>query len=187
MSSSLNLFPARIRWCNADGTLTPEASRALYTLTERVGGTIGDVGVDTFAVLGSGSDQQGTVLDMTAAPVLAGDLPLPEPSQPTAPSFAAGFVMQGNSDGAAFADVVVQPASAAGPFQAVAATASPMAYTARDAGHLSVQGGTVSALALARGSTSITLGQVSGLIPLAAGDKVTITYTAAPTLTFIPR
>jgi hypothetical protein len=47
--SVLNLFPARIRWCNADGTLTPEALRMLEVLVARVGGTMGDVGADVFA------------------------------------------------------------------------------------------------------------------------------------------
>lgn len=46
---SLFLFPARVRWANADGTLTPEAYRALQALMARVGGPIGDQGLDTFA------------------------------------------------------------------------------------------------------------------------------------------
>jgi len=48
--SVLNLFPARIRWCNPDGTLTPQALRMLEVLVQRVGGTLGDVGTDMFAV-----------------------------------------------------------------------------------------------------------------------------------------
>ena len=38
MATTLALFPARIRFTNADGTLTPEAFRALAQLLERVGG-----------------------------------------------------------------------------------------------------------------------------------------------------
>lgn len=54
MSTPLHLFPARIAFCNPDGTLTPEAYRALQTLLQRVGGPLGDNGVDVFG------DQTGT-------------------------------------------------------------------------------------------------------------------------------
>lgn len=40
MSQPLSLFPARIRFVNSDGTLTPEAYRSLQTLLVRVGGPI---------------------------------------------------------------------------------------------------------------------------------------------------
>lgn len=40
--STLSLFPARVRFTNADGTLTPEAYRSLQTLLARVGGLTGD-------------------------------------------------------------------------------------------------------------------------------------------------
>lgn len=47
--TTLSLFPARIRFTNTDGTLTPEAYRALKILFDRVGGALGDNGVDMFA------------------------------------------------------------------------------------------------------------------------------------------
>lgn len=47
--TALTLFPSRIRFVNADGTLTPEAVRMLEVLVTRVGGTLGDVGTDVFA------------------------------------------------------------------------------------------------------------------------------------------
>jgi hypothetical protein len=47
--SALTLFPARIRFVNADGTLTPEALRMLELLVGRVGGTVGDLGDDVHA------------------------------------------------------------------------------------------------------------------------------------------
>ena len=61
MSSTLSLFPSRIKIANQDGTMTPEFYRALQALFNRVGGTLGDVGVDTFgsAVMG-GSDSIGS-------------------------------------------------------------------------------------------------------------------------------
>lgn len=40
MATILSLFPARIAFVNADGTLTPEAYRALQTLMVRVGGPV---------------------------------------------------------------------------------------------------------------------------------------------------
>jgi hypothetical protein len=47
--SALTPFNNRTRWCNPDGTLTPEALRLLEILRDRAGGTLGDVGVDVFA------------------------------------------------------------------------------------------------------------------------------------------
>lgn len=46
--SALALFPARIRFVNADGTLTPEAYRALQEIVSRTGGVLGTIGSDTF-------------------------------------------------------------------------------------------------------------------------------------------
>ena len=45
--AALNLFPARIRFVNADGTLTPEAYRALQDVLSRIGGPLGNNGGDT--------------------------------------------------------------------------------------------------------------------------------------------
>ena len=63
--------------------------------------------------------------------------------------------------------------------------ASPFSYTATAAGVLVVDGGTVSAVSLARGSVSATA-PITGLFPLRNGDTVKVTYTAAPTLTWFP-
>ena len=58
MSSVLSVFPPRVRFVNPDGTLTPEGYRAIEALYDRVGGAIGDNGVDTFGiVMEAGSDQ----------------------------------------------------------------------------------------------------------------------------------
>lgn len=46
--TALVLFPARIRFVNADGTLTPEAYRALQEIVSRTGGVLGAVGSDTY-------------------------------------------------------------------------------------------------------------------------------------------
>jgi hypothetical protein len=64
-SNVLNLFPARIAFVNADGTLTAEAYRALQTLTIRVGGPLGDNGVDVFADISGVSTVSSSVTDTT--------------------------------------------------------------------------------------------------------------------------
>ena len=64
--AALNLFPARVRFVNDDGTLTMEAYRALQIVFSRVGGTLGDVGADTFTVqapMGQASDNP-SITDM---------------------------------------------------------------------------------------------------------------------------
>lgn len=65
--SILNLFPARIRWSNPDGTLTQEALRMLTVLVERVGGTLGDVGADVFAPVDAQDDAAGAEMALQPA------------------------------------------------------------------------------------------------------------------------
>jgi hypothetical protein len=200
MSNALNLFPARVRWSNADGTLTVEALRMLEILVSRVGGTIGDAGSDVYSISINGGDAQqsagetvsgsdGGVFAQAADTSSLGDMvtatacvpPVADPvlMQAAVASAMLETIFQGGD--------VMQSASSTAPLQGVAATASPMAFVARDHGALSVQGGTVSLVTFARGGASITLGLTNGLIQLSTGDKVTVTYSAAPTLTFIPR
>ena len=62
---------------------------------------------------------------------------------------------------------------------------SPYAYTAQSNGHVVVTGGTVSAISLTRVSAHAT-GFTAGFIPVGNKDVVTVTYTVAPTMTFIP-
>ena len=60
--AALNLCPSRIRFVSADGTLTPEAYRALQAIVERTGGVLGDVGVDTsMTVSMGGNDLQQSI------------------------------------------------------------------------------------------------------------------------------
>lgn len=85
--TTLNLFPARIRFVNADGTLTPEAFRALKILFDRVGGALGDNGVDVFAAFGGGNADSllGEVLarEMLVQPTSPDECFLPDVLQPT--------------------------------------------------------------------------------------------------------
>ncbi len=64
MATSINLFPARVRFVNPDGTLTPEAYRALQGLVTRTGDSVGGDEVDLFGfVMGVASgDMSGALL-----------------------------------------------------------------------------------------------------------------------------
>lgn len=65
--------------------------------------------------------------------------------------------------------------------------ASPYTYTAPVKGFLILSGGTVSAVAFSRdGTTFYSYGVTAGPFPLNAADRIRITYTVAPTLTFVP-
>lgn len=68
----------------------------------------------------------------------------------------------------------------------VALGASPFTFTATTIGDLLVRGGTVSANTLSRGNDSVSC-PAEGFIPMAANDRVTITYSVLPTVTFVPR
>ena len=74
--------------------------------------------------------------------------------------------------------------SAEKPIVALTVGASPWAWTADTIGHINVVGGTVSLRTLTRGITTNVTG--AQLIPVAAGDIVTITYSVAPQASFIP-
>lgn len=67
----------------------------------------------------------------------------------------------------------------------VTLTGSPYAYTAQQPGQLFVNGGTVSAVTLTRAGTTVNA-PAAGCY-LTPGDTITVTYTVAPTVTFVPR
>lgn len=67
----------------------------------------------------------------------------------------------------------------------ITVTGSPFSYTAQSNGYVLVTGGTVSAISFTRVSAHAT-GLITGFIPVDNKDVVTITYTVAPTITFIP-
>lgn len=65
--------------------------------------------------------------------------------------------------------------------------ASPYTYTAAVKGFMIVSGGTVSAVSFSRdGTTFYNYGLTSGPFPLNAADRIRVTYTVAPTMTFVP-
>lgn len=69
--------------------------------------------------------------------------------------------------------------------EAITATGSPLAFTATRTGTIIGTGGTVSSVTLTRAGVVTTV--PNGFVPVSAGDVVTYTYTAAPTVRFIPR
>lgn len=70
----------------------------------------------------------------------------------------------------------------------VLATSSPFTYTAASKGFVIVQGGTVSLVQFSRnGTTNYTTGQTQGTFPLSQGDSLVVTYSVAPTLTWVPQ
>lgn len=73
------------------------------------------------------------------------------------------------------------------PEVAVTPGASPYSYSTPSGGFLIVQGGTVSLIEFSRdGVTYRNYGVVAGPIPASSNDIIRITYTVAPTLTFVP-
>lgn len=70
----------------------------------------------------------------------------------------------------------------------IEATESPMTYKAPSAGSVIVQGGTVAMIQFSRTSgVNYNTGQTQGMFPVSAGDRLVITYSAAPALTFVPQ
>lgn len=65
-------------------------------------------------------------------------------------------------------------------------TGSPFSFVAYTPGTVFVVGGTVSAIAILRGTATVATGMTSGMFTLGQGDTLRITYTVAPTVTFLP-
>jgi hypothetical protein len=62
---------------------------------------------------------------------------------------------------------------------------SPFAYQALKKGFIIITGGTVSLIQFTRVGT-YSIGVVSGIVPVDLGDTITVTYSGAPTMTFVP-
>ncbi len=104
---------------------------------------------------------------------------------------ALNAIFQAQSDGVSWQCLGGSNSAAWGhvqPIANVAPGASPFTYTAPAAGTVVVTGGTVSNIQLKRGATTITIAAASpATIPVSAGDQVIVTYSAAPTMSFVPR
>jgi len=68
---------------------------------------------------------------------------------------------------------------------AITVGASAFTYTAPDAGRVIVNGGTVSLIEYGRNGTFTTIGVIAGLFAISKDDQLRVTYTVAPTMTFL--
>jgi len=68
---------------------------------------------------------------------------------------------------------------------AVVVGVSPFTYVPSDVGSVVVRGGTVSLIEIIRKGTAVDVGVTAGIIPIARGDQLRITYTVLPTVTFL--
>jgi hypothetical protein len=102
---------------------------------------------------------------------------VPNSNQPIAD--AKGFVTQVWQR---FFGALVDPPAAV---SAVAVSASPTSFTASERGSVVISGGTISAVSLTRAGTVVNFGTTRS-IPVANGDVVIVTYSVAPTISFLP-
>lgn len=169
------------------GNLNKVWQKFFANLWNRTGGTSGSGG--SFALLNGDSTQPfaaSTANTSTEVPPLAQVEGLDATVLSSAETYASNAASTAQSNAETYALNQIQNGTGAA-FSSITAGASPYTYTAAAVGHLLVSAGTVSAITLNRGSSSLTLPSVSGFIPLDNTDSVTITYSAAPTLNWIPR
>jgi hypothetical protein len=166
-TATLNLFPARIAFVNADGTLTAEAYRSLQTLMRRVGGQLGDTGIDVFA-------------DISAFGAIA--------------SSSTDTIYQSQVADQLLQDIVQTASEAAAPIEVVTVTASPFTYTAMRPGTLVSGDGAAVLIEFIRAGVTVAFSSMFGEFPMATGDAIRVTYSTvsatyllAPKIQFIPR
>lgn len=70
--------------------------------------------------------------------------------------------------------------------ETVQVSGSPLTYKASQRGNLVVTGGTVTLISFNRARATIDIPGGAPLIPMANDDEVTVTYSSAPTISFIP-
>lgn len=98
-------------------------------------------------------------------------------------SGAPAFLTLGNANpGVKFTNISGSRGSAA----AITVTASPFAYTFPQSGQVCVSGGTVSGETLTRNGTVVPTGETSGCVTGGTGDVLTVAYSAAPTVNYVP-
>lgn len=174
----LNLFPARIPFVNQDGTLTAEAYRALNILFGRSGGSLGDNGVDVFGDISGISSSQssgddGLLTQMQSVDMLIG----------------SQFEVKQDKQVESIYPDIYQPLvdKSGAPASSVTVAASPFSYAADRDGFLIVTGGLVTLQEYGRNGTFTNVGLLNSMLPILLGDIIRVTYTVAPTITFIPR
>ena len=104
---------------------------------------------------------------------------------------AQNAIMELRCDGTSWQIIGGQNSAAWGHVGAIAAITPPASgqpYTAAAAGSVVVTGGTVTNIQLKRGATTIVIASASpAVVPVSAGDQVIVTYSVAPTMSFVPR
>ena len=107
-------------------------------------------------------------------------------AQSNAETYAAAQAATAQSNAETYALSQIQTGTGGAPTVPTVG-ASPYTYTATAVGTLVIEAGTVTGLTLTRGTATVTLSASTPLVPLDNADEVAITYSAAPTVTFIPR
>lgn len=98
--TALVLFPSRIKFVNTDGTLTPEAYRALQEIVSRTGGTLGAVGTDTYGdIVGDASASDLNVAYTDVVQPIEKEALLEMVTQPTTPEQLLPDVVQPTANG----------------------------------------------------------------------------------------
>lgn len=70
----------------------------------------------------------------------------------------------------------------------VTLAASPVAFVAPRKGFVLIAGGTVTMIQFSRTTgVNYNTGQIQGMFPVSANDVLTINYSTAPTVTFVPQ
>lgn len=72
------------------------------------------------------------------------------------------------------------------PVEPIALAASPFSAKAPADGHYLVTGGSGVGIVIGRGTTALGTALSSGFVPMSKGDAILISFTIAPTVTFIP-
>ena len=82
--------------------------------------------------------------------------------------------------------LLADPIATAQPSAAISPSGSPFTYTAPFNGSVIVTAGSVSDIAIVRQGTSIETGVTVGQFMLSRLDQLVVTYSMAPTMTFLP-
>lgn len=116
-----------------------------------------------------------------------GQMGIPGPIGPVGPQGVMGFGIDGQDAEEVWMFIGGQKPPASAPFS-ISVGASPFVYTAIFDGEVVVSGGGVTALEFSRdsGATYFSMGALYAPSQVRAGDKIRVTYAAAPTMTFIP-
>jgi len=177
-------FDIPIGTVNADGTVTINKNWWLffYNVALNSIGPSGSITDEGLEILQSSDDDAFTVDAAVLTRQLANltaQLPADLPAASDYPDIARSLLLAQDS-------LLVDPAPLAQPVATITVGASPFSYTAPFSGAVAVSGGTVSVIAVIRQGTAVTTGQTAGMIAVSKFDTLKVTYSAAPTMTFLP-